>query len=157
MKTPIVPSGLRIPLACCALSWTLVSGMLAWSVSSTADQAHRLEQLQQQRMSSDQQLAEHLANATALDQALQLLAELRPLDAAESANAARPVQEAGQRWREYTTMLESDVLHEEALLDRVTAWLARSSVQHQIRACRLQRQEDGLFASCCLAALERGQ
>jgi len=158
MKTPLdIPSGLRVPLAVCVLSCTLTPGLLAWSVAVAADEANRLESLQQARRTTERKLAEHRETAPAIDQALQLLTDIRPLDAGDLANPAVPIQPAGSLWREYTLLLETPILHEEELISRVAAWQARSTIQHQLRACRIQRQDDSLFASCQLAALELQQ
>jgi len=155
MKIPLdLPSGVRTALACCVLSCALAPGLLAWSANSTTEEARRVERLQHQRMSTERQLAEHLDSAAAIEQALRLLTELQPLDVSERASAAGLFQEPDKRWREHTILMETNVLHEESLLNRLTAWQARSPIQHQIRACRLQRAEDGLFASCRLAMLE---
>jgi len=158
MKTALeIPSGLRLPLAFCALSCTLAPALLTWSVAVTADEASRLEHLQQARKTTARKLAEHRETAPAIDHALQLLTDIRPLDAGELANPAAPLQPADSRWREHILLLETPIRHEEELLSRITAWQARSTIQHQLRACRIQRQDEGLFASCQLAALELQQ
>jgi len=158
MKTPLdIPSGLRIPLAFCVLCCTLTPGLLAWSVAVAADEANRLESLQQARRTTERKLAEYREAAPAIDHALQLLTDIRPLDAGDLANPAAPIQAADSLWRERTFMLEAPILHEEELISRVAAWQARSTIQHHLRACRVHRQDDGLFASCQLAALELQQ
>lgn len=147
-----IPAETRPALAFCLLSGLCSAALLAWSIERTADQANQLAGLQNERQLSDRQLAEHRTRAPALEQALLRLAETRPLAADETVGSP---QQNDARWREYPVMLDSVVLHEEAALERLAAWQSRSPVQHQIRACSLERDDSGqaIHLTCHLAAL----
>ncbi len=147
-----VPAAKHQALAFCLLSGLCSAALVAWSIERSADQASRLAGLRSERRLSARQLEEHRARAPALEQALRRLAEIRPLAADETVSNPLP---GDARWREYPVMLDSVVLHEEAALERLAEWQSRSSVQHQIRACSLERDGSGqaIHLTCRLAAL----
>lgn len=147
-----VPVATRPALACCLLSWLGSTTLVAWSIERAADQAGQLAGLQRERQLSEQHLAEHRSQAAALDRAMLLLEGIRPLAADETLGGH---QQGDEHWREYPINLDSVLLHEEAALERLAAWQSRSPVQHQIRACSMERDRDGqaIHLSCRLAAL----
>lgn len=147
-----VPVATRPALAFCLLSALCSIALVAWSIERTADQAGQLAGLQRERQLSAQQLAEHRSRVPALEQAMLRLAEIHPLANHETVSAH---QQGDERWREYPITLDSVVPHEEAALERLAAWQSRSPVQHQIRACSMERDSTGqaIHLSCRLAAL----
>ncbi len=151
---PVIPRSVRTPLLFVMLSGLLTPGILFWSWRIAAEEAGELAHLRQENAKSEHQLMQQHKAAASTDQALRLLVDLQPLAADDRATTVLPRGSAASWWREYPATLEDSFIHEEALLSRIEAWQARSPIQHQLRACRIERRDDGLFASCQMAALE---
>lgn len=145
---------LRTPLLFCTLSCLFSAGLALWSWQQTRQAASETDRLRKENAASERQLSELREALQGAEHVQQLQAEIQALEAIDLTLPAAPHAKTDARWREYPVTQESTFAHEEALLSSIAAWQARSSIQHQLRGCRLTRAEDGLFASCQMVALE---
>jgi len=58
-----------------------------------------------------------------------------------------------QGWHSRGYRLQGKVIHEEVLFDALESWIGLSEFQHQVRGCRIERQDAGLAIDCRLSML----
>lgn len=146
------PPRLRLPMAFSLLSAAFVIVLLSLQRSLLADGNSEQARLSQAIAQAEKTLSSREERQNLYQRAESLLADLRhtiPVPPMSQARAAN-----GSIWREHIQESQFAVAHEEVLLAHLAEWRGRSPIQHQLRACHIARDDEGLLARCRLSLLE---